>query len=38
MGKFHQCLTDLSARDTIMAGYYSLKFLFEELNMKEKIC
>ena len=24
MGKFRQCLTELSARDTIMAGYYSL--------------
>ena len=28
MGKFHQCLTELSAYDTIMAGYYSLTFLF----------
>ena len=28
MGKFHQCLTELSACDTIMAGYYSLTFLF----------
>ena len=27
MGKFHQCLTELSARDTMMAGY-SLTFLF----------
>ena len=27
MGKFHQCLIELSARDTIMAGYYSLTFL-----------
>ena len=27
MGKFRQCLTELSARDTIMAGYYSLTFL-----------
>ena len=24
MGKFQQCLTELSACDTIMAGYYSL--------------
>ena len=31
MGKFRQCLTELSACDTIkiiMAGYYSLTFLF----------
>ena len=28
MGKFHQCLTELSARDMIMVGYYSLRFLF----------
>ena len=28
MGKFSQCLTELSAYDTIMAGYYSLMFLF----------
>ena len=28
MGKFRQCLTELSARDMIMAGYYSLTFLF----------
>ena len=27
-GKFHQIFKELSARDTIMAGYYSLKFLF----------
>ena len=27
-GKFCQCLTDLSACKTIMAGYYSLTFLF----------
>ena len=27
MGNF-QCLTELSAQDTIMAGYYSLTFLF----------
>ena len=26
MGKFRQCLTELSARGTIMAGYYSLTF------------
>ena len=30
MGKFCQCLTELSASDTIMAGYYSL-FLFISL-------
>ena len=28
MGKFYQIFTELSARDTIMAGYYSLTFLF----------
>ena len=28
MGKFRQCLTELSARDAIMAGYYSLTFFF----------
>ena len=28
MGKFRQIFTELSARDTIMAGYYSLTFLF----------
>ena len=28
MDKFHQCLTQLSAHDTIMVGYYSLTFLF----------
>ena len=28
MGKFRQCLTELSACITIMAGYYSLMFLF----------
>ena len=28
MGKFCQCLTELPARDTIMAGYYSLKFYY----------
>ena len=28
MGKFCQIFTELSARDMIMAGYYSLKFLF----------
>ena len=27
MGKFHLCLTELSAHDTVM-GYYSLIFLF----------
>ena len=27
MDKFRQCLTELFARDTIMAGYYSLMFL-----------
>ena len=28
MGKFRQCLTELSACDTIMARYYRLTFLF----------
>ena len=28
MGKFRQYLTELSARDMIMAGYNSLTFLF----------
>ena len=28
MDKFRQCLTELSAHDTIMAGYYSLTFLY----------
>ena len=28
MGKVCHCLTELSAHDTIMAGYYSLTFLF----------
>ena len=28
MGEFRQCLTELSAHDTIMAGYYSLTILF----------
>ena len=27
MGKFGQCLTELRARDTLMAVYYSLMFL-----------
>ena len=27
MGKFPHCLTELSARDKIMAGYYRLTFL-----------
>ena len=27
MGKIHQCLTELSACDMTMAGYYSLIFL-----------
>ena len=32
MAKFRQCLTELSVRDTIMAGYCSLTFVFEVLN------
>ena len=31
MGKFRQYLTELPARDTIMAGFYSLTFLFVSL-------
>ena len=27
MGKFHQFLTELSAHDTKLAGYYCFKFL-----------
>ena len=27
MGKFLQCLTELSAQDTIMVWYYSVTFL-----------
>ena len=27
MAKFRQCLTELSAGDMIMAGYYSLTYL-----------
>ena len=29
MGKFYQCLTELSACNTIIVGYYSLMFLFQ---------
>ena len=28
MGKFHQFLTELSAHDMIMVGYYRSKFYF----------
>ena len=28
MGKFRQIFTELSSRNTIMAGYYSLMFLY----------
>ena len=31
MGKFHQMFTELSARDTIMAGYYKLTFLLRNM-------
>ena len=30
MGEVCQCLTELSARNMIMAGYYSLTFLFAQ--------
>ena len=32
MGQFRQCLSELSDRDTIMAGYYSLTVLFKYMN------
>ena len=32
MGKFCQCLTELPAHDTIMAGYYSLTFLLSDVD------
>ena len=32
MIKFCQCLTELYAQNTIMAGYYSLMFLLEIYN------
>ena len=37
MGTFHQIFTELSAHLTIMAGYYSLTFLFGDVfvSMKE---
>ena len=31
MGKFRQSLTELSARDTLMEGYYK-RFLFVEMD------
>ena len=30
MGKFHQFLTELSACDMIMAGFYNFTFLFDK--------
>ena len=30
MGNFRRCLTELSAHNTIMAGYYSLMFLYSQ--------
>ena len=33
MGKFRPCLTELSAHDMIMAGYYILTFLFEKIRV-----
>ena len=35
MGKFCQCLTELSVHNTIMAGYYSLTFLFSDRFLHE---
>ena len=37
MGKFLQFFTELSARDTTMAGYYSLTFLFYSCYFQYKI-
>ena len=34
MGKFRQCLTELSVLDTIMPRYYSLTFLLDLLALK----
>ena len=38
MGKFRPCLTELSARDMIMARYYSLTFLFLKNFSNEPLC
>ena len=45
MGKFRHCLPELSARDTIMVGYYSCTFLFHcffaifhSFSVKERLC
>ena len=35
MGKFRHCLTELSVRDTIMAGYYSLTFLLQTVSIED---
>ena len=37
MSKFRQCLTELSACDTIMAGYYTLTFLLAHLSGSDKV-
>ena len=37
MDKFRQCLTELSAHDTIMVGYCSLTFLFTASDQIEAI-
>ena len=37
MGKFRQGLTELSVRDTIMVGYYSLTFLLQSF-FSSKTC
>ena len=36
MGKFRQCLTELSAHDTIMAGHYKLVYL-SSFNRREML-
>ena len=37
MDKFRHCLTELSARNTIMTGYYSLAFLARLNNVQEEL-
>ena len=38
MGKFYQIFTELSARNTIMAGYYSLTFLLDSSGVGCSFC
>ena len=37
MGKFHQCLTELSAHDMIMAGYYMKQPVHKE-ELQQRNC